>query len=170
MKSEFVWCVVHTQPMQEQLATINLENQGFEVYYPKFQKERRHARKVETVIKPLFPRYVFIRINLDETPWRSINGTRGVSYLIMENSNKPATLNDIIIHELKNKEENGLVPVTIFNQLKSGEKVIILKGPLQGQKAYVKSLNDQGRATLLISLLGKDVIINSDYESFDKII
>ena len=54
------WCVAHTQPFKEVVAKQHLLGQGYKVYLPQFKKIRRHARKVEEVLSPLFPRYIFV--------------------------------------------------------------------------------------------------------------
>ena len=56
------WYVVYTQPGAEMLAQGELENQGFEVYCPRYSRNVRHARSVKRSILALFPRYLFVRI------------------------------------------------------------------------------------------------------------
>ena len=74
------WYVVHTRPFQEEKATFNLSKQGFAFYLPKYLKPRRHARRTDLVLKPLFPRYLFVQWDTEIDPWRSIYGTIAVSY------------------------------------------------------------------------------------------
>ena len=66
---------------------------GFETYLPRYEKRRRHARRVETVAAPLFPRYLFVAIDLASQRWRSIHSTIGVSRLVC-NGEDPAVLAD----------------------------------------------------------------------------
>jgi len=58
------WYVAQTQPQAEFRAVANLERQGFETYLPRYLKRRRHARRIETIKAPLFPRYVFVRVDI----------------------------------------------------------------------------------------------------------
>jgi transcription antitermination factor NusG len=71
-----------TQPHREALAERQLVNQNYHVFLPRFLKSRRHARKFETVSAPLFPRYMFITLDLTRDRWRSVNGTYGVDRLL----------------------------------------------------------------------------------------
>ena len=66
------WYVVHTQPHAEDKAIFNLRRQGFETYLPKYLRTRRHARRTEQVARPLFPRYLFVALDLAVQPWRAI--------------------------------------------------------------------------------------------------
>ncbi|MBL8676854.1 MAG: transcriptional activator RfaH, partial [Alphaproteobacteria bacterium] len=103
------WFVAHTHPMKEQIAEKHLREQGFDVYLPRFKKMRRHARKVEEVLIPLFPRYLFVAMEMEAIHWRCINSTRGVSYLL-QNGGLPAEVPKQIVETLKEKETvDGLV-------------------------------------------------------------
>lgn len=77
------WYVVRTQPHREARASFHLGNQGYHVFLPRFLRSRRHARKFETVLAPLFPRYLFVVLDLTRDRWRSVNGTPGVEHLLM---------------------------------------------------------------------------------------
>ena len=72
------WYVVQTHPHAESRAMEQLRQQGFVTYLPKLLKQRRHARKVETVIRPLFPRYLFVLVDITTQRWRAIHSTIGV--------------------------------------------------------------------------------------------
>ena len=73
------WYVVRSQPHAERRARENLERQGFDVWLPLCRRRRRHARKMEIVLRPLFPRYLFASIDLETTPWRAMLSTFGVA-------------------------------------------------------------------------------------------
>src|SRR4051794_22966009 len=77
------WYVARTLPQRELQAAQQLANQGFRAFVPRYWKNRRHARKLETISAPLFPRYIFIVLNPARERWRSINGTLGVDRLLM---------------------------------------------------------------------------------------
>ena len=77
------WYVVRTQPQCEAQATKQLANQDFRVFFPRYLKNCRHARKVETMRAALFPQYLFTILDLGTDQWRSINGTLGVHRLLM---------------------------------------------------------------------------------------
>ena len=75
------WYVVQTQPHAESKAARHLCRQGFQIYLPRYLKRRRHARRTETVPAPLFPRYMFVAVDIAVQRWRSIQSTIGVSRL-----------------------------------------------------------------------------------------
>ena len=66
------WYVAHTHVHAETKAALNLARQGYPVFLPRYRKRRRHARRVEIVPAPLFPRYLFVLIHLASQRWRAI--------------------------------------------------------------------------------------------------
>ena len=87
------WYVVHTQINREPTASQHLERQGFEVYCPRYRTTVSHARRVREVARPLFQRYLFVKVNTEIQRWRSINGTIGVSKLVsFDGQPKPVPL------------------------------------------------------------------------------
>src|SRR5262244_81166 len=77
------WYAVHTLPFAEARAERHLQRQEFRTFQPKRHKTIRHSRKLSTVEAPFFPRYLFIVLDLSRHQWRSVNGTIGVSRLVM---------------------------------------------------------------------------------------
>src|SRR5215471_21535228 len=72
------WYAVHTLPFAEARAERQLRRQEFRTFQPKRHKTIRHARKLNTIEAPFFPRYLFIVLDLGRHQWRSVNGTIGV--------------------------------------------------------------------------------------------
>lgn len=150
------WFVAHTHPMKEQLAEKHLREQGFDVYLPRFKKMRRHARKVEEVLTPLFPRYLFVSMELETAHWRCINNTRGISYLL-QNDGLPAEVPEQMITVLKEKEaSDGLVSVNSLIALVKGDKVRILKGVFKDYLATFETMDANQRVKLLLTFLGRE--------------
>jgi transcriptional antiterminator RfaH len=100
------WYVVQTQINGEARAASNLERQGFEAYLPRYLTRRSHARKVDMVVRPLFPRYLFVAIDLAAQRWRSIQSTIGVSHLVAW-GDSPASVGHDVISALKGREDES---------------------------------------------------------------
>jgi len=156
--SMITWYVAHTQPLKEFVAQQNLLDQGYEVYLPKFRKLCRHARKIQEKVAPLFPRYLFVGMDLTTALWRNINGTRGVSYVVMGGENTPSKVPSSIIHDLKSQEvSEGVVPLSSLITFSKGEKVRILEGAFTDQIAVFESMDDKSRVQLLLTFMGREM-------------
>ena len=88
-ETEKKWFAVRTKPRQEEIATMHYMRQGFTVYSPKVQSIRRHARKTEQVMRPLFPGYIFLHLAPREKDWTAIGSTIGSIGPVRFNDNYP---------------------------------------------------------------------------------
>ncbi|HLT78534.1 MAG TPA: transcription termination/antitermination NusG family protein [Ferrovibrio sp.] len=148
------WFAVYTQPGKEKLAAQHLQNQGFGVYLPQYQKMRRHAGRTEIVAAPLFPRYLFAGIDMEAQRWRSVNGTRGVVGLVMS-GDKPIPVPEPVIAEIRAREDDkGFIRLNP-PQFRPGQTLRVVEGPMADTQALFEEAVDGNRAILLVSLLGR---------------
>ncbi len=157
MSRAATWYVVHTQAHSERKAASHLERQGFATYLPIYQKRRRHARRIDTVIAPLFPRYVFVAVDMAAQRWRSIHSTVGVARLVC-NGDDPAPVPDRIIESLKAREnERGLIEINLRTRFEPGDKVRVSEGAFASYEGLFERTSDNERVAILLDLLGRKV-------------
>ena len=147
------WYVAVTEPGKEGLAVRNLEQQSFRSLCPRFRTTRRHARRTHEVLAPLFPGYVFVSFDVDNDPWRSINGTLGVRRLISFDPARPQPMPDAAMTQLLGRCHDGIV-TRLIGGVQPGDAVKIVSGPFAGQLAEVESLDTKGRVRILLNILG----------------
>jgi len=153
------WFVVHTQPLKESLAQHHLQEQGYRVYLPRFKKITRHARQTKETLAPLFPRYLFVEFDVESDRWRSINGTRGVAYILV-NGERPIAVPMDVVSNLQGQEDvEGLVPIECMNVFVKGDKVRVLEGAFKDYTATFEKLDDKQRVQLLLNFLGREMKI-----------
>jgi transcriptional antiterminator RfaH len=156
------WYLVQTQVNGEAKAAQNLLRQGYEIYLPRYLKRRRHARKVEFVARPLFPRYIFVAIDMATHRWRSIQSTFGVSRLVT-NGDDPAVVPEGVIHALKAREdEKGFVRINSKPAFAPGDKVRVLAGAFMDSAGLFSGLADHDRVSILLDMLGRKVRVLLD--------
>jgi transcriptional antiterminator RfaH len=162
--SDSRWYVVQTHPHAEWRAAVHLKRQGFATYLPRYRKRRRHARRVEIVDAPLFPRYLFVAIDLMAQRWRSIQSTIGISHLVC-NGGDPAPLPDAVIAQLQAREEDGFVRLPPRPSFNPGEQIRILDGAFAACLGFYDGMQDGERIAVLLDLLGRKVRIVLDPDS-----
>lgn len=156
------WYVVQTQVNGEAKAAENLRRQGFETYLPRYLKRRRHARKVDFTAKPLFPRYMFVTIDMATQRWRSVQSTFGVSCLVA-NGDEPAMLPEAVISALKAREDvNGFVKLDAAPAFAPGDKVRVLAGAFVDYAGLFNGMADHDRVAILLEMLGRQVRVVLD--------
>lgn len=160
------WFVVRTKTGAEDRAVWHLKNQGFEAYLPRYRKEIRHARKTQTVLRPVFPGYVFVRMDLEQQRWRAINGTMGVISLV-QFGEAPRAIADVIIDDIRQREEGGVVSLAP-DGLKAGDIVRVREGAFAEHMALLAEVSDDKRVILLLDLMGREVRISARKENLAK--
>lgn len=159
-----LWYVAQTQMRGEQRAQVNLERQGFHTYLPRYRRERRHARRRDVVRAPLFPGYIFVRLDLETAPWRSINGTFGVSRLVCHGE-RPAALPRGVVEEIAARESNDGLIVLKPRPFRRGEALRIMTGALADCLGFFERMADGDRVILLLDLLGRKVRVQAPLEA-----
>lgn len=149
------WYAVHTLPRLEATAAAHLARQGWDVFLPRIRETRRHARRVETIAAPLFPRYGFVRLDLARDRWRSVNGTIGVVGLVMGRDLPCAVPAGIVEDLIGAVDPDGFV--NLVHGFEPGDPVRVRTGPLAGQMGVLSSLDAKGRVEMLLSLISGTV-------------
>jgi len=154
------WVVASSHPHKEQVALENLNRQGFQAYCPQIRKRVRHARQLRQVLRPLFPGYIFVRLNPQLEQWRSIDATIGVRKLIRFGE-RPGTVPNLFIASLYATEEEGAVAIPrARDNYQPGEQVQLRAEPFDGLIAMVLSANDRERIMVLLDLLKRSVRVS----------
>jgi transcriptional antiterminator RfaH len=153
------WYLVHTKPRQEEIALANLERQGYTCYLPQMRIERIRRRKAEVATEPMFPRYLFIRLdNSDQgKSWSPIRSTLGVSQLVHFGA-RAAKVDDTLV-DLLHKRQRALPTEAMFQ---SGDSVVITDGPFAGIEAIYQTADAERRAFILLEILAKPVSMHID--------
>ncbi len=151
------WHVIYTRPRGESLALQHLEHQGFAAYLPRHRKQRRHARRADWITAPLFPRYMFVLIDVAAARWRSIRSTIGVSDIICQ-GDRPLPIMPGVVEEIIEREnEEGLVCAAPNLNLRKGDKVRVERDSLCDQVGLFETMADKDRVIILLNLLGRRV-------------
>lgn len=149
------WYVARTLAQRELQASKQLVNQGFRVFVPRYWKNRRHARKVETVSLALFPRYIFVILDRTKDRWRSINGTIGVDRLLTYGGEPEPVPPGVVETLITAADPEGNVQFH-FN-LKEGQAIKVIAGPFADLVGQLERLDDNGRVRVLLELMGGSV-------------
>ena len=148
------WYVIHTNPRQEQHALLNLKQQGYECFLPLLATEKLHQGRTIVVNEPLFPCYLFIRLDACESAqsWGPIRSTKGVSRLVAFGA-EPAKVDERFIETLH--AQSSTATGQIRKLFTSGERILVTDGPFAELEALCKMNDGLSRAIVLIELLSK---------------
>jgi len=145
------WYAAQVQPRKEQLALAHLARQRFVTYCPIIKRTRRLRKQLVSAAEPLFPGYVFVALDCEREPWRSINGTIGVLRLVSFGP-QPAAMPRGFVEQLQNLA-GGDGHVQFDEVLRPGDGVRIVGGPFDGLCGSLASSGGRERVTVLLQML-----------------
>ena len=156
------WHLVQTHAHCEAKAAEHLSRQGFKTYFPRHLKRRSHARKVETVAAPLFPRYLFVAIDRHNQRWLNIRSTCGVSHLV-SSGDAPARVPQGVIDELRAREDaQGFIKLARCALFRPGERVQVVRGALSLCAGLFESMAENDRVAVLLNFMGRSIRVLLD--------
>ena len=162
------WYVARSLPHKEHSAKQRLIAQGFCTFLPMQDRTLRHARKIMTVCRPVFPRYLFVRFDPMTTKWRSINGTIGLDRLIMRGDVPEPVRPGVVESLIASVDDRDRLQ---FRQtLKCGDQVRLLCGPFAEQLGILEHLGSNERVQVLLSFLGGPIPVQVDRTSVALVI
>ena len=153
------WYVINTRANNEIVVMKRLKSQNYNVFCPRYPSVVKHARQFKKTIKPFFPCYLFVCLDIQKQPWMGINHTVGVKK-ILNNGSFPIAISDSIVNELINiQNDQGLIESVKFNTYKVGQKIIINDGAFKGLKGIFKGLTAGQRVEVLLNMLGRNLTV-----------
>ena len=163
--STLAWYLIHTKPRQEALALTNLSRQGFECYMPMLRLQKIRQRKTAMVAEPMFPRYLFIRLDTSGSgqSWSPIRSTLGVNQLVRFGG-QPAKVDGLLIDLIRSREQ-GTHAQPLFT---AGDNVTVADGPFAGLEAIYQNTDAESRSMILLNILSKPVAMRIDTASLRK--
>jgi len=149
------WFVIHTKPKDEQRVKHHLEGMEIEALLPLFEDFGHSHGKVFRAIHPLFPSYLFARLDL-ELHYYKVKWTRGVKR-ILGVGNDPTPISGLVIQTLRNRMDDDDT-VELLEDLREGNLVQVTSGPLKDFiGVFQKGLSSNKRVRILLTLIGVEV-------------
>ena len=146
------WYALHTKPNKEDFLAGQLDAHGIEVFLPRIRilPVNPRSRKV----RPFFPNYLFVRVDLDTANVSMLRWMPGASGLVSFGGD-PASVPDLLISTLERQVDliNASLRAATDN-LRSGDAVIIQEGPFVGYEAIFDiRLPGHDRVRVLLNFL-----------------
>jgi transcriptional antiterminator RfaH len=160
------WHLVQCKPNATQIAVRNLENQSFGTFLPLQETTKRRGKIFQRQIRPLFPGYLFVKIDPNQGPWRQVNSTRGVARLVRLGAEPSLVPNEIIEALMARCDEESILRQTSetqSSQLHAGNQAQVTQGPFSGFIATISKIEANNRINILIEIMGQatKIIINA---------
>lgn len=154
------WFLVLTKPAAENLAKLNLERQGFRVYYPRLLRPSLCRGRWKDRIVSLFPRYLFVQLDVSCQSLAPVRSTVGVASIVCFGS-RTAVVPDAIIEALmcRADPQSGLHELQ-HPVFEAGAAVRVIAGAFAGLEGIFEREEGHGRVIILFQLLGREARVN----------
>ncbi len=124
----YPWFALQVRSRYEDIVTAHLSGKGYESFLPLYMCRRRWSDRFKEIECPLFPGYVFCRLNpLDRLPILIIPGVS----LIVGMGKTPVAIDETEIAAIQAAVKSGL-PSQPWPFVRIGQRVRIEHGPLCG--------------------------------------
>ncbi|KXS39411.1 transcription/translation regulatory transformer protein RfaH [Modicisalibacter tunisiensis] len=146
------WYLIQCKGGESFRATENLANQGYEIFHPVLQVQKKRRGRLCWVDEPLFPYYLFIRLDRLASNWRPIRSTRGVLRLVTF-GDQPLPVDDALVDALRHNAAATADEREINVYFRAGDVVEICEGPFRQLQAVFERRKGEERAIVLLNLL-----------------
>jgi transcription antitermination factor NusG len=152
------WFALRVKSRSEKIVSTIARNKGFEEFLPLYQTRRRWSDRFKSVDVPLFPGYVFCRLNPEfRLPLLTIPGV--LSFVGI--GKVPVPIDDAEMAAIQTAIGSGLLAEP-YPFLEVGQRVRIAEGPLTGIEGLLVEVRKQQRLAVSVSLLKRSVAVEID--------
>ncbi len=162
------WYVVRTKAGDEHRANRNLLNQEIETFLPLFRGYKYRTGKMIQTIKPLFPNYLFAKLDLG-FHYNKVKWTRGVSR-ILGNREGPIPISAKVVQTIQDRVGKDNL-IELEDQIKEGDLVQIKSGPLKDLVGvFQRKMSGKDRVKILLNLIGVDIPVQISKYQIEKVV
>jgi transcription antitermination factor NusG len=152
------WYALYTKFQHEKSAAALLAKKNLEVLLPVYRAVHRWKDRKQTLTLPLFPCYMFVRMDLDRK--LDVVQTPGIRWLI-ENAGRACPVPDVEIEAVQ-RVCSDTARVQPHPFLQQGDLVRVLTGALSGMEGILTRTKNQYRIVISVQLLQKSIAVEID--------
>jgi transcription antitermination factor NusG len=157
-RQEEKWYALYTCPRHEKRVAEQIQRRSFCCFLPLYRSVRRWKDRRKVLELALFPGYVFVRMSL-ENKLRVLE-LPGAVRLVSFNG-QPAALPAGEIEALRDRL-SGTAGVEPHPYLRTGHRVRVRSGAMQGLEGIVVRRKDRCRIVLSVDLIQRSVAVEVD--------
>lgn len=154
------WFALRVKSRCEKVVATIAHNKGFEEFLPLYRDSHRWSDRVKAVELPLFPGYVFCRMDPQKRlPLLTIPGALHFVGI----GRTPTPLDDAEITSIRAAAGTGLF-MEPWEFLECGQRVRLNDGPLTGMEGFIVGTSKPERVVVSVSLLKRSVAVAIEHE------
>ena len=152
------WFALRVRPNFEKTVAGILRNKGYEEFLPLYRVRRRWSDRYRTLELPLFPGYLFCRLDLRHR--LPLLTTPGLLHIVCF-GRIPSPVDDTEVAAVQSIVRAAL-PAEPWPALSVGDRVRLQAGPLRGLQGVLQKIGDSYRVLVSVTLLQRSVSVEVD--------
>jgi transcriptional antiterminator RfaH len=150
------WYVIHTEASHDRQVERLVGTAGVKTFAPHIPKTRRRNGD-----KPLFPGYVFARLDLQTDTWSTLRRLPGIRSLV-EIGGGACPLDDSVVTAIQRWVHRRAMPGV---HLVPGQRVSVQSGPFRDLEGiFCETLSGDERIAILVDLMRRQVRVELDLD------
>jgi transcription antitermination factor NusG len=159
------WYAAYTCPRHEKRVAEHLAVRTVEHFLPLYESRRRWKDRQKLVAFPIFPGYVFVRLDLKDR--LCVLKVPGIIYLVSFNG-LPAPLSEREVDAMRTGlAQNAEVRPHPYTNVSAGQRVRICHGPFQGLEGKLIRRKGRFHVILSIELIQKSLLVDVEVSSVE---
>jgi transcriptional antiterminator NusG len=170
------WYAVHTYSGHENKVKTNIERRAeslglkekiSRILVPVEEETRTRAGRRTTIKRKVFPGYLLIEMELDDTTWYLVKNTIGVTGFV-SSGNKPVPLQeDEVTNILESLGDGTRKAKPTWTK---GDVVRVTADPFTDFTGTIEEVNsDKQKIKVLISIFGRDTPVELDFNQIERV-
>jgi transcription antitermination factor NusG len=159
------WCAIYTRHQHEKAIAQMLSAKGLEVFLPLYNATRRWKDRSVRLSLPSFPCYLFLR-GMKERRLEVVT-TPGIVSILSING-EVATIPESEVESVRRAIERGN-RVEPHPFLRSGDRVRVISGALQGLEGILVRKKNLYRLVLSVEILERSAAVEVDVSAVERV-
>ncbi|QJB31626.1 transcription termination/antitermination NusG family protein [Chitinophaga oryzae] len=151
------WYLIYTVPRQERKVVSQLLEHGMESFSPTYSTVRQWNDRKKIVELPLFPSYVFVKLNSIEEFYYGQHVSGAASYVRF--GKQFARMEQDQIDQIRMVAKHGEDISVSEERFRDGQRLVITKGPLCGLSCEVVHVDQMKKILVRVDLLQRNIIM-----------
>jgi transcription antitermination factor NusG len=152
------WFALRVKSRAEKIVATVARHKGYEVFLPLYHERRRWSDRFKSVEMPLFPGYLFCRLDIhSRLPLITIPGAANFVGI----GKVPVPIDEREISDIQRAIGAGVLAEP-FPFLEIGQRVRLAEGPLTGVEGLLVEMRKQQRIVVSVSLLKRSIAVEID--------
>ncbi len=152
------WFALQVRTKHELSIANSLRGRGYDLLVPLYQRRRVWSDRIKVVDAPLFPGYLFCRLNIQHR--LPVLMTPGVIQIVGD-KRRLVPVDEAEINAIQAMVTSGL-PHQPWPFLRAGDRVQIERGPLRGLEGILVEVRGTHRLILSVTLVQRSVAVEID--------